>query len=123
MILLPAGANSRECQAFDFSLSRCELNRTKPSGRHAGPPFESMGQRANLPIAKQPCNFGNRQRLVMEIALREGGPQLVQYLREGSTLLAKLPRQSSQAHPEPLRDFRCRNSTMRQLSRQNVLYL
>ena len=26
----------------------------------------------------------------MEIALGEGGPQLVQYLREGSTLLAKL---------------------------------
>src|SRR6478672_4496563 len=65
-----------------------------------------MCQRADLPIAKQPCNFGNRQRLVMEIALGEGGPQLVQYLREGSTLLAKLARQSSQAHPEPPRNFR-----------------
>src|SRR5258705_3412647 len=44
-----------------------------------------MCQRADLPIAKQPCNFRNRQRLIMEIALGEGGPQLVQYLREGST--------------------------------------
>ena len=61
----------------DFSLSRREPTRTKPSGRRAGPPFESMCQRANLAIAKQPCNFGNRQRLVMEIALGEGGPQLV----------------------------------------------
>src|SRR6267142_7002790 len=107
----------------DFSLSRPELERTKPSGRHAGPPFESMCQRADLPIAKQPCNFGNRQRLVMQIALGEGGPQLVQYLREGSILLAKLARQSSRAHPEPPRNFRRRGSAVRQQFRQNVLCL
>src|SRR5260370_40415441 len=94
----------------DFSLSRPELTRTKPSGRRAGPPFESMCQRANLAIAKQPRNFGNWQRLVMEIALGEGGPQLVQYFREGSILLAKLARQSSRAHPELPRNVRPRNS-------------
>ena len=57
----------------------------------------------------------------MEIALGEGGPQLVQYLREGSVFLGKLARQSSGAHPEPLRILRCRGSSMRQKFRQNVL--
>ena len=44
-----------------------------------------MCQQAELAIAKQPCDFGNRQQFIMKIALGEGGPQLVQYLREGST--------------------------------------
>ncbi len=66
----------------DFNLSRSELTRTKPLGRHAGPPFERMGQRADLAIAKQPCDFGNRQCLVMQIAPAERGSQLVQYLCE-----------------------------------------
>src|SRR6201989_1203288 len=107
----------------DFSLSRPELTRTKPSRRHAGPPFESMCQRADLAIAKQPCDFGNRQLLIVEIALGEGGPQLVQYLREGSTLLVKLARQSSRAHPEPPRNFRCHGSAVRQQFRPKVLCL
>ena len=104
-----------------FSLSRPALTKTKPSRRHAGPPFESMRQRADLPIAKQPCDFGNRQILIMEIALGEGGPQLVQYLREGSTLLVKLARQSSRAPSEPPRNFRCHGSAVWEQFRQKVL--
>src|SRR6476620_7740761 len=92
----------------DFSLSRPELTRTKPSRRHAGPPFESMCQRADLAIAKQPCDFGHRQILFMKIALGEGIPQLVQYLREGSTLLVKLPRQSSRAAAQLPMPWLCR---------------
>src|SRR4029077_180643 len=107
----------------DFSLSRPELTRTKPSGRHAGPPFESMCQRADLAIAKQPCDFGNRQRLITKIALGEGGSQLVQHLREGSTLLGKVARQSSRPHPEPPSDFRCRGSAVWQQFRLTVLCL
>src|SRR5258705_10871282 len=121
MMLLQRGQTPR--WNAEHSLGRGELTRTKPSGGHASPTFEGMCQRADLAIAKQPCDFGNRQRLIIEIALGKGGPQLVQYLREGSTLLAKLARQSSRAHPEPPRNFRCRDSTVRQLFRQNVLCL
>src|SRR6478735_1311279 len=59
----------------------------------------------------------------MEIALGEGSPQLVENLREGSTLLPKLARQRSRAQPELPCNFRCRGLAVRQQFRQNILCL
>jgi hypothetical protein len=62
---------------LNFSSSRSGPVGTKPSGSDAGPPFESMCQRADLAIAKEPCDFGDRQGLIVKIALGERGPQLI----------------------------------------------
>ena len=48
------------------------------SGSRAGPSFESVGQRGDFAITEQPCDFGNGQRLVVEIALGECGTKLFQ---------------------------------------------
>ena len=108
---------------MNFVQAGSGLKRTKLPGSRAGPSFESVCQRGDFAITEQPCDFGNGQRLVVEIALGERGPKLVQNFSEGCALLAQLAGQASRAHPEPSRDFRCHGPAVRQQSRQNVLYL
>src|SRR6185369_5529738 len=114
-------AESGDCN--ELRSSRSGLKRTKLSGRRAGPSFESVCQRRDFPVTEQPRDFGNGQRLIVEIALGERSPKLVQNFSKGCSFLAQLAGQASRAHPEPWRNFRCHGPAVRQPSRQDVLYL
>src|SRR6516225_8215814 len=80
-----------------------------------------MCQRAELAIAKQPRDFGNRQFPFAQVVLGERGPEVIQYTGIRQTLVTKFSRQRSRAHAKPSRSFRSLSSTVWQQQRQYFL--
>src|SRR6516165_9139881 len=72
--------------------------RSKLSWCLSSPTFECVGERADLAISQQPGNFRDWQFAFGKVIPCQGGPQLVQDVRERHALGTELARQRSRAH-------------------------
>ena len=88
----------------------------------SGPTPERMRERANLLISQQPRDFGDGQFPVQKVALRQSGPQFIQYIREYQALPMELARKRSRADAKPPRYFRCTGFSVGQQLRQYVFH-
>src|SRR5689334_3925745 len=72
------------CQATGRSAIAVRL--AKRFGRRTGPASKSMGEGADLAIAQQPRDFGDRNLFFPEIAFGERLAQRLQHTRKGGAL-------------------------------------
>ena len=73
--------------------------------RLAGPALEGMRKGADVSIAKQPCNLGNGQVPVGQMAICEVGSKTVQEFGECEPFLRQPPGKRSLTHPELAGNF------------------
>src|SRR5262249_52555079 len=86
----------------------------------AGPALERVVERARFPITKQPCNLGNGQVLLLQVAFGQIESQIVQHATERDSLGREPPCERSRANAESLRDLRDARLSMRQQRHNSV---
>src|SRR4051812_41997580 len=94
---VPGGRGKASAKVFDWMRptgrrlgsgkrdAKSELPR-----RNAAPAPERVCERADLAVAQQPSDFGDRQFVVRKVAPRQSGPQFSQYRRKQQAFGVKL---------------------------------
>ena len=107
------------CDMRSFPFLKCAYFSWRP----ARPPFIGVGEGAWLPVAKQPCNLGNGQILILQVALGKIRSQPIEHAREGEPLFGEPTRERALAHAQPPGDFGRSRLSMRQERRNRILYV
>src|SRR5262249_19002811 len=107
------------CDMRSFPFLKCAYFSWRP----ARPPFVGVGEGTWFAIAKQPCNFGNGQIPILQVALGKTRSQPVEHGGESEPLIGEPTHECARAHAEPPSDFGCTRLSMRQERRNRILYV